>query len=69
MSSNDHSEPLDLARGLPTGPGDVAALRELSAPRMDDAAYVRMLLDLQPSDTSALKNKRGPRGEPFRLED
>lgn len=69
MSSNDHSELLDLARGLPTGPDDVAALRNLRARAMDDAAYVRWLLELQPSDTSALAKKLGPRGEPFRLKD
>ena len=69
MSSKDLSEPLDLARGLPTTPEDVAALRTLRAPKMDDAAYAGMLLELQPSDTSVLRSKPGPRGEPFRLVD
>ena len=67
MSSNDHSEHLDLVRGLPTTADDVAALEKLRPSRMDDAEYLRMLLEFQPADTSVLAKKRGPRGEPFRL--
>ncbi len=67
MSSNDRSEPLDLARGLPTTESDVDALRALRYPSMTDAEYVRFLATLEAPDHAALAAKRGPRGQAFRL--
>ena len=67
MRSKDRSERLDLARGLPTTAGDVAALRALRYSRMTDEDYIRFLTALQISDPATLREKPGPGGEPFRL--
>lgn len=67
MNSNERSEPLDLARGLPTTGRDVEALRALRYPKMTDAQYVRFLAALTMPDREALAAKRGPRGEAFAL--
>ncbi len=67
MSSNDHSEPLDLERGLPTNERDVEALRALRYPRMTDAQYVRFLATLTAPDRATLAAKRGPHGAAFSL--
>jgi hypothetical protein len=67
MSSNDRSEPLDLARGLPTSERDIAVLRGLRYPAMSDADFIRLLATLTPADHAALAAKRGPRGVAFRL--
>lgn len=67
MSSSDRSDRLDLERGLPTSPRDVAALRALRYPQMTWEEYVRFLQSLEPPDHETLRNKPGPRGEPFKL--
>jgi hypothetical protein len=68
MPSNARSEPLDLARGLPTTPEDVAALRRLrSQTKVATADFLRFLAALEPPTYVALRARRGPRGEPFRL--
>ena len=67
MSSNDHSEPLDLERGLPTTERDVEALRAMRHPRMTDAQYQRFLASLGAPDHASLAAKRGPHGEAFTL--
>jgi hypothetical protein len=67
MNSNDHSEPLDLERGLPTTRRDVVALRALRYPRITDAQYVRFLATLATPDRATLAAKRGPHGEAFSL--
>ena len=67
MSSKNHSEPLDLERGLPTTEQDVAALRSLRYPSMTDTEYVRSLATLTARDQRALAAKRGPRGAVFAL--
>lgn len=67
MSSNDRSEPLNLARGLPTTEQDVAALRALRYPSMTGLEYARCLASLPATPHAELAAKRGPRGEPFRL--
>jgi hypothetical protein len=67
MKSNEHSDRLDLARGLPTTATDVEALRAVRSTRMTDEQYVRFIESLEPPDRATLAAKRGPRGEPFRL--
>lgn len=68
MRSNGPSDPLDLERGLPTTPDDVAALRRLRQPRaISTKELLRFLALLGPPSYEALKARSGPRGEPFRL--
>ena len=68
MSSSDSAEALDLARDLPTSAADVAALRRVSAARRVDLEdYLRFLAGLGPVPASVLRERTGPRGEPFRL--
>ena len=67
MRSTDRSERLDLSRGLPTTAQDVAALRALRYSRMTDEDYVRFLAVLALPGSVQLREKPGPRGEPFRL--
>lgn len=70
MPSNDRSEPLDLERGLPTTPADVAALRGLRqhAAPVATRDLLRFLAGLRPPTWQELRLRRGPRGEePFRL--
>lgn len=68
MSSKRPSEPLDLERGLPTTPADVEALRRArSLTRLSPEAYLRFLAQFPPPDEAALRARRGPRGEPFKL--
>ena len=68
MRSFDHSEPLDLDHGLPTTDADVAILRRLRQPStLATEDYLRFLALLVPPSTEALRARRGPRGEPFRL--
>ena len=68
MKSNDSSEPLDLARGLPTSERDVEALRALRYRKMTDAQYVRFLATFPATDRASLAAKRGPHGEAFSLD-
>ena len=69
MSSSDRSEPLDLEKGLPTTPDDVAALRRIrrSGPILTSEQYFRLLAALPQPSAEDLRRRRGPRGEPFRL--
>ena len=67
MSSRRPGEPLDLSRGLPTTPEDVAALRAASRPYVSPEELVRFLASFPPPTTEELRRKPGPRGEPFRL--
>ncbi len=68
MSSREHSRLLDLDRGLPTTPEDVAALRrarERSA--LDMVAFLRALASLPQPRWETLRARPGPHGEPFEL--
>ena len=68
MPSDARSEPLDLERGLPTTPEDVAALRRLrSHAVVATPDFLRFMAALEPPTYLALRARRGPRGEPFRL--
>ena len=68
MPSDARSETLDLSRGLPTTPEDVAALRRLRrrAP-ISTQDFLRFLASLPAPTYAALRARKGPRGEPFRL--
>jgi hypothetical protein len=68
MPSNEPSEPLDLEHGLPTTPEDVAALRRIrSLATVATSDFLRFMAALEPPAYLALRARRGPRGEPFRL--
>jgi hypothetical protein len=68
MSSSGSADPLDLARDLPTSPADVAALRRAPATRpVELSDYLRFLAWLEPLPPGPLRERPGPRGEPFRL--
>ena len=67
MSSKKPSADLDLESGLPTTTEDVAALRAAAAhPPMSPAEYLRFLSQFT-FDQKALRERRGPQGEPFTL--
>jgi hypothetical protein len=68
MRSNDPSEPLDLERGLPTSPEDVAALWRLKAGPVATDNYLVFLASLPAPSHEALRARPGPRGVPFTLE-
>lgn len=69
MSSNGSSEPLDLQRGLPTTPADIARLHELRLPRIDTSTYLETIATLGHVAPDQLRKRPGPaRGEPFRLD-
>ena len=67
--SGAQSEPLDLERGLPTSPEDVAALRRLrETARLTTEAYLQALARFPSPSPELLRQRRGPYGgEPFRL--
>jgi hypothetical protein len=81
VSSNASPDParaaarpaLDLERGLPTTPADVAALRRARAPAgppsaASAAAYLRFAASLPPPSAAELRARPGPApGPPFRL--
>lgn len=68
MRSEEPSEYLDLEKGLPTTPADVAALKRLrSRPPLTTPEFLRFLASLEPPTWLALRSRTGPRGEPFRL--
>jgi hypothetical protein len=69
MRSNDPSEPLDLERGLPTTPEDVAALWRLKHRRVETRDYLAFLASLPAPTCEELRARPGPRGAPFTLED
>ncbi len=58
----------DLERDLPTSPADVEALHQLREPRpMGTEEYLRFLASFVPPSAEALRERAGPRGEPFTL--
>ena len=69
MTSSSRRSELDLARGVPTTPEDVAALRAVrTARRLTTEQYLRALAGLEPPALEVLKaRKRGRGAEPFRL--
>jgi hypothetical protein len=68
MSSSGSAEPRDLARDLPITAEDGAALRRAAAPRpMALETYLEFLARMEPASPSVLRERGGPRGEPFRL--
>ena len=69
MISRDRFEALDLEKGLPTTKEDVAALRRIrqSGPVLSAEEYFRFLSALPQPSADDLRQRRGPRGEPFRL--
>jgi hypothetical protein len=70
MSSSDFADRLDLDRGLPVTPEDVAAQRRRrELPRPGFSAYPAALAALPPASPAELRARRGPHGEPFTLDD
>jgi hypothetical protein len=68
MSSSDPDDRLDLERGLPVTPADVMAQRRLRTPSaMTPEEYMAFLDSLPEPTYEQLRNRRGPRGEPFEL--
>ncbi len=69
MKSSGSSDRLNLERGLPVTPADVAALRAARAriPAMSFADYLAFLSTRPPLTRAAARARRGPRGEPFVL--
>ncbi len=69
MKSSKSCELLDLDSDLPTTREDVVALRKARQSRpMDLAAYLEFLASLPPLPQSALRARKGPRGNnPFEL--
>jgi hypothetical protein len=62
-------EPLDLDRGLPVTPEDVVVLRERRErlPPMTFREYLVFLQSVPSASPEQLRQRGGPRGEPFRL--
>lgn len=75
MSSSERSDrpgdldlELDLEKGLPTTPEDVATQRRLKRElRISPEAYKAFLEMLGPRPYEELRARKGPRGEPFTL--
>lgn len=70
MRSNDTSKPLDLVRGLPTTPEDIAVLHRLRHdPTLQDLGrYFEFLRSFPPPSAAVLRERRVPRGDlPFEL--
>lgn len=68
MSSSDSPEHLDLERGLPITPADVAVQRQLRVhPALSLADYLAFLGSVPAPPYEELQRRRGPRGEPFIL--
>jgi hypothetical protein len=69
MTNSPPRSELDLARGVPTTPEDVAALRHVRVARqMTTEQYLRALASLQAPPLEVLRaRKRARGGEPFRL--
>lgn len=68
MTTSDDVELLDLDRGLPTTPEDVAAQDRLRAPRLTTAQYVAWLRSLPKPDPRSERMRSISIGEPFSLE-
>jgi hypothetical protein len=65
---SDARSELDLERGLPTSPEDVAAQRLLRIrATITTVDFLRFMAALEPPTSVALRARRGPKGEPFRL--
>jgi len=68
MKSSEYSDPLDMERGHPVSPADVAAQRGLPGGGVTSFAdYLAFLASLPPPSREDLERRRGPRGEPFSL--
>ena len=69
MSSSDSSDDLDLERGLPVTPADVAAQRRAheASRTMTFTEYLAFLASFPPASYEELKQRPHPRGEPFTL--
>jgi len=68
MSSSDSPDRLDLERGLPVTPADVAAQRRLRVhSALSLADYLAFLESVPAPAYEELKRRRCPRGEPFIL--
>jgi hypothetical protein len=68
MTMSDDVEPLDLDRGLPTTPEDVAAQDRLRAPRLTTSQYVEWLRSLPMPDPRSERMRSISIGEPFTLD-
>jgi hypothetical protein len=68
MQSSDPSEPLDLERGLPTSPEDVAVLWRSKGRHIETHDFLAFLARLPAPSYEALRARTGPRGAPFTLE-
>lgn len=70
MSSEKTSDGFDLERDLPTTTEDVAVLRRLrkASPPLTTEEYLRSMAELGHASTEGLRRRRGPHGEPFRLD-
>jgi hypothetical protein len=68
MTMSDDVELLDLDRGLPTTPEDVAAQDRLRAPRLTTPQYVAWLRSLPKPDPRSERMRSISIGEPFTLD-
>jgi hypothetical protein len=68
MTMSDEVELLDLDRGLPTTPEDVAAQDRLRAPRLTTSQYVAWLRSLPKPDPQSERMRSISIGEPFTLD-
>jgi hypothetical protein len=68
MTMSDDADLLDLDRGLPTTPADVAAQDRLRMPRLTTSQYVAWLRSLPRPDPRSERMRSISIGEPFRLE-
>lgn len=66
MRSSEQSTEADLDIDVPTSPEDIQALRRLARPSMSWEEYLRFLESF-PVSYESLRNRKGPRGEPFSL--
>lgn len=68
MSSPKATEPsIDLERDVPTTPEDVEAMRRARRIEVSGDDWWALVRQLTPPSYEELKNRRGPRGEPFEL--
>jgi hypothetical protein len=68
MTTSDDAERLDLERGLPTTPADVAAQDALRAPRLTMDEYLAWLETLPAPDPRSERMRSISIGDPFSLE-
>jgi hypothetical protein len=69
MRNSSPRSDLDLARGVPTTPEDIAALRKVrAARRLTTEQYLKALASLESPPLEVLRTRKLARGgEPFRL--